>query len=227
MALSIAGGTVAGTVIGLGCAALLQEPAEPCRGHHVGREAAQSWTVPQESLAGMEWRDYHGVLLPHSADGPWQTGDDLASGFARTPRGALLAAVHIAVRANAQWGPGVFEPTIGKQVTGPDADALLASARDLYAKHRGRKADGAALGRAYVVLEGFRWQGFSPQAASVDVVSAGPGDSDVTVRAVTRIQLQWQDGDWRVIAPAGGSWGGAASSIDSLDGYIRFPNGGG
>ncbi|GLZ15633.1 hypothetical protein Acsp04_58680 [Actinomadura sp. NBRC 104425] len=227
VALTIASGVVAGTAIGAGGAVLLQKPAGPCRNHPVGRETAQSWTVPQVSPAGMVWRDYHGVLLPHSVDGPWRTEHRLASGFARTPRGALLAAVHIAVRANAQWGPKVFEPTIGKQVTGPDTDALLASARDLYAKHRSRTADGAALGRAYVVLEGFRWQGFSPQTASVDVVSAGPGDSDVTVKAVTRIQLQWQDGDWRVVAPAGGSWGGAAAAIDSLDGYTRFPNGGG
>ncbi|MEU6038644.1 hypothetical protein ABZ801_24860 [Actinomadura sp. NPDC047616] len=226
--LAIAGASLTGSVIGLGHAALTTDAAEPHRDHHVGQVPGQPWMVPQVSLAGVAWRDYHGVLLPYSADdGPRETGDELAAGFAHTPRGALLAAVHIAVRANAQWGPKVFEPTIGKQVTGPDTAALLATTRDVYAKRRGRLTDGAALGRAYVVLEGFRWQGFAPETASVDLVSAGPGDSDVTMRAATRIQLQWRDGDWRVVAPAGGSWGGAAASIDSLDGYVRFPNGSG
>jgi hypothetical protein len=184
--------------------------------------------APPVSFAGMTWRDYHGVTLPYSAaDGPHSTGGDLASGFARTPSGALLAAVHVAVRANAQWGPRVFEPTITKQVIGPDAPTLLATTRQLYGKRRGKLKDGTALGRAYVVLEGFRWQGYSPDTASLDLISAGPGDSDMTVRAVTRVQLQWQNDDWRVIAPPGGTWGGAAASIPSADGYIRFPNGGG
>ncbi|MEU8804901.1 hypothetical protein [Spirillospora sp. NPDC048819] len=191
-------------------------------------QAGQLVNAPQVSFAGVAWRDYHGVLLPYSgAAGPGDVGDDRAAGFARTPLGALLAAVHIAVRANARWGPKVFEPTIDEQVIGPDAEALLASTRQAYEELRGDRPDGAALGRGYVVLEGFRWQGYSPQVASVDLVSAGPGDSDVTARAVTRIQLRWQDGDWRVVGPPGGAWSGAASAIESLDGYVRLQGGGG
>lgn len=231
------GGLVLAAIVGggvVGAATHLTLPAPDPTPHTMRASAPPSPPVdgvvaaPPVSFAGMTWRDYHGVTLPYSAaDGPHSTGGDLASGFARTPSGALLAAVHVAVRANAQWGPKVFEPTITKQVIGPDASALLAAAQGLYDKRRGRLRGGAALGRAYVVLEGFRWQGYSPDTASLDLVSAGPGDSDMTVRAVTRIQLQWQDNDWRVIAPPGGTWGGAAASITSADGYVRFPNGGG
>ncbi|GAA4238130.1 hypothetical protein GCM10022254_52800 [Actinomadura meridiana] len=184
--------------------------------------------APQVSFAGLAWRDYHGVLLPYAADdGPRQTGDDLALGFARTPRGALLAAIHIAVRANIQWGSKVFGPTIDEQVIGPDAEALRHSMDEAYGRQRGDRPEGAELGRGYVVLEGFRWLGYSPDAASLDLVSAGPGDSDVTARAVTRIEVRWQDGDWRVIAPPGGTWAGAASPIDSPDGYVLFQDGSG
>ncbi|URN07618.1 hypothetical protein LUW74_32535 [Actinomadura madurae] len=190
--------------------------------------ASQMSDAPPVSFSGVAWRDYRGVLLPYSAqDGPRDTANDLAVGFAQTPRGALLAAMHVAVRANVQWGPKVFEPTIDRQVIGPDRDALLDATRESYEQRRGKRPGGAALGRGYVVLEGFRWQGYSPQAASVDLVSAGPGDSDVTVRAVTRFQLRWQDGDWRVVAPPGGTWAGAASPIESPEGYVRFPGGGG
>ncbi len=190
--------------------------------------AEQIVNTPQVSFTGVSWRDYHGVLLPYSVqDGPHKTTDDLAAGFARTPRGALLAAVHIAVRAGMQWGTKVFEPTIERQVIGPDTDVLMDSTREGYEKRRGNRPEGEPLGRGYVVLEGFRWLGYTPEAASVDLLSAGPGDSDVTVRAVTRLQLRWQDGDWRVVAPPGGTWAGAAAPITSLDGYSRFPHGGG
>src|SRR5690606_3480837 len=92
-----------------------------------------------------------------TGDGPRSLNGGRAVGFARTPLGALLAAVHIAVRANPQWGPKVFEPTIGDQVIGPDAEALLASTREAYDRLRGDRPDGAELGRGYVALEGFRW----------------------------------------------------------------------
>ncbi|GAA1837743.1 hypothetical protein GCM10009735_86300 [Actinomadura chokoriensis] len=191
-------------------------------------DAGELVSAPQVSFAGVSWRDYHGVLLPYSAhDGPRDTEGGLAAGFARTPRGALLAAVHIAVRAGMQWGTEVFGPTIQRQVIGPDTDVLMDSTRETYEKHRGDRRDGEPLGRGYVVLEGFRWLGYSPAVASVDLLSAGPGDSDVTVRAVTRLQLRWQDGDWRVVAPPGGTWAGTAAPIKSLDGYVRFPHGSG
>lgn len=226
----IAGAVIAGGVL-LGLAVPPVFRTEPPSGPAPARPTVQVGhlvSAPDVSLAGVSWRDFHGVLLPYSgAAGPRDVDGDRAAGFTRTPLGALLAAVHIAVRANVQWGPEVFEPTVQEQVIGPDAEALLSSTREAYQELRGDRPDGAALGRGYVVLEGFRWQGYSPQVASLDLLSAGPGDSDVTARAVTRIQLHWRDGDWRVIAPPGGTWAGAASAIESLDGYVRFSGGGG
>lgn len=227
----VAAGVISGGVlIGLVAPPLFR--ADPRSGPIVVRTtlapSGVAVSAPQVSFDGVSWRDYHGVLLPYSADdGPRQTAEELAAGFARTPRGALLAAVHIAVRANVLWGSKVFEPTINGQVIGPDTDALRDSTNEAYGRHRGDRPDGAALGRGYVVLEAFRWLGYSAEAASLDLVSAGPGDSDVTARAVTRIQLRWQDGDWRVVAPPGGTWAGAASPIESPDDYVRFQNGGG
>lgn len=220
----IAGGAAAGLVVPTVLRTEQADKPEPTRpATHVG----QLVVTPEVSFATVSWQDFHGVGLPYSTgDGPRSLNGGRAVGFARTPLGALLAAVHIAVRANPQWGPKVFEPTIGDQVIGPDAEALLASTREAYDRLRGDRPDGAELGRGYVVLEGFRWLAYSSQVACVDLVSAGPGDSDVTVRAVTRIQLHWQDGDWRVVGPPGGTWAGAASALESTDGYVRFPGGG-
>ncbi len=183
-------------------------------------------TIPRVDLAGLRWVGFGGLLLPVSpAGGPRDMRGRLASGFARTPLGALLAAVNIGVRANAQWGPAIFGPTIRHQVTGQDAPVLLASCQDAYeqARQQAGLPPGQPLGRAYVVEEAFRWETYSPGDAVVDIVSAGPGDQGSTVRAATRIELLWRGGDWRVVAPAGGDWGNAATQVTGLAGYTMFP----
>jgi hypothetical protein len=178
-------------------------------------------------LAGLRWVDFYGVELPVSPSaGPWDLAGGLARGFADTPAGALLAALNIGVRANAQWGPRIYGPTVGDQVTGPGASTLLAECQSSY-QRAARSAgvmSGRPLGRAYVSEEAFRWVSYSPAGATVDIVSAGPGGQGVTVRAVTRIQVVWVRGDWRVIAPPGGDWGNSAAPVRSLRGYHRFRN---
>jgi hypothetical protein len=199
-----------------------RRPAVPAR--TPGSSSAAQ--LPQASVAGLRWRDYHGVRLPSSpAAGPRDTGGGLASGFSDTPLGALLAALNIAVRANAQWGPGIFGPTIRRQVTGPDAAALLAGCQSAYsqAAQAAHVTGGRPLGDAFVTEEAFRWVSYTPADATVDLVSAGPGSQGVTVRAVTQVQVTWDGTDWKVIAPPGGDWGNSAASLASLGGYTTFP----
>ncbi len=182
--------------------------------------------LPQVSLAGLRWSDYHGVELPSSpAAGPRETSGGLASGFTDTPLGALLAALNIAVRANAQWGPDIYGPTIRDQVTGPDAAALLSGCQADYAQasQAAHITGGAPLGNAYVSEEAFRWVAWTPSDATVDLVSAGPGSQGTTVQATTRVEVVWSGGDWQVVAPPGGDWGNAAAELSSLSGYTVFP----
>lgn len=176
-------------------------------------------------LSDAHWRDFHGIGLPYSAaNGPGETSGERAHGFADTAGGAVFAAVHIGVRANAQWGPGVFEPTIDHQIDGPDKTTLLDQTESAYEDLAGKSgvASGGPVGRAYAVEEAFRVESFSRDAATVDIVTAGPGDDGTTVRAATRIQLTWRDHDWRVLAPPGGDWGASAHTIDGLGGYRPF-----
>jgi hypothetical protein len=171
--------------------------------------------------------DFYGVELPASSSaGPRDIQGGLAWGFADAPVGALLAAVNIGVRANAQWGPNIFGPTIRTQVTGLGASALLTACQASYqqALHQAGVPAGQPLGPAYVTEQAFRWVAYTPAAAAVDIVSAGPGNDGTTARAVTRIEVVWQRGDWRVIAPPGGNWGNTAAPVTSLTGYISFGN---
>jgi hypothetical protein len=182
--------------------------------------------LPQVSFAGVRWTSYHGVRLPSSPSaGPRDTSGGLASGYSDTPLGALLAALNIAVRANAQWGPGIFGPTIRGQVTGPDAAALLAGCQSAYSQQAqtAHVTGDAPLGDAFVTEEAFQWVDWTPADATVDLVSAGPGSGGTTVRASTQVQVTWDGGDWKVIAPPGGDWGNSAALLTSLDGYTVFP----
>jgi hypothetical protein len=216
-------------VAGAGLALLLARGGPDAGRAAPGGSAAPSpagTAIPPVSLAGLRWSAYHGVMLPSSpAAGPRDTSGGLASGFADTPLGALTAALNIAVRANAQWGPGVYGPTIRGQVTGPYAAALLADCQATYAQDSkaAHVTGGAPLGNAYVTEEAFRWVAWSPAAATVDLVSAAPGSQGVTVRATVRVQVTWSGGDWRVVAPPGGDWGNAAAGLSSLSGYTLFP----
>lgn len=181
--------------------------------------------VPQISLAGLRWYDFHGVELPFSATaGPRNTRRGVAVRFAHDPLGALLAAVNIGVRANAQWGPRVFTAVIRSQITGPGAATLLANCQTSYdqASRSEGVTGGQPLGNVHVAEEAFRWVAYTPAAAVIDLVSAGPGPEGTTVRASTQLQVVWDGGDWKVIAPPGGDWGNSAAELSSLSGYTLF-----
>jgi hypothetical protein len=186
--------------------------------------------VPRMSLASVRWSGFYGVELPVSAQaGPFDTTGGMAAGFAHTPLGALLAAVNIGVRANAQWGPRIFTTVIRGQVTGPDAAALLASCQAAYdqAAQSDGVTGGQPLGTVDVTEQAFRWITYTPAAAILDLVSAGPGASGATVRASVQMEVVWDGGGWKVVAPPGGDWGNSAAELSSLAGYTAFPGQGG
>jgi hypothetical protein len=173
----------------------------------------------------LSWTDFDGIALPVSAqDGPRHTRGGLAWGFSDTRRGALLAAVNIAVRTAAQWGPAIYQPTIHNQITGPGAGALLKADASDYAALRAAAhvRAGQPAGRGYAAETAYRFTAYTAAAATVDIVTEGPGPSSAAVLAVTRIRLRWQRGDWRVIAPPGGNWANAATTPASLTGYTTF-----
>ena len=209
-----------------GPAATAPAPASPA-----GRRRAPGQPqVPRVSLASVRWSGFYGVELPVSAQaGPYDTSGGMAAGFARTPLGALLAAVNIGVRANAQWGPRIFTAVIRGQVTGPDAAALLAGCQSAYdqAAQSAGVTGGQPLGTADVTEQAFRWVAYTPAAAILDLVSAGPGASGATVRASIQMEAVWDGGDWKVVAPPGGDWGNSAAELSSLAGYTVFPGQGG
>jgi hypothetical protein len=199
-----------------------RSPANPTR----RAPATPSAALEADADQGLSWASFHGMQLPASPTaGPRDTRGGLASGFTDTPPGALLAAINIGVRTAAQWGSAIFVPTITRQVTGPAAPALLHAEETAYTLLRAAThvRAGQPAGPGYATEDGYRFAAWSPVAATVEVLTIGPAASGATVLAVTAVQVVWQRGDWRVVAPPGGNWANAATAISSPIGYTIFP----
>lgn len=189
--------------------------------------AARPHVPASTGTATVRWTDFHGIELPVSATaGPHHLHNGLSGGFTDTPLGAVLASVNIGVRTAAQWGPRIYQPTINHHVIGPAARLLLAADNRDYAALRAaaRVAPGQPAGRGYAVEAAYRLIGYTPRSATVAIVTEGPASNGTTVLAVTRIRVRWIRGDWRVIAPPGGTWSSSATTVSSLSGYIAFPS---
>jgi hypothetical protein len=216
-ALAIIAGIVAAAVSGGGPArpAAVPSPSSSSPAPAAGAPV----TTPVTDVAGLRWVHDDGYLLPESAPaGPRHMSGGLASGFADTPLGALVAMINIAARTAWEFGPAVFQPTIESQVTGPYADEMLSLDLDAY----GTGATQVS-GQSYARITGYQWAGYTPQDATADLVEVGPAGDGTTIYAAIQIQAQWLNGDWRIVAPVGGDWADSATQIGSLNGYLIFP----
>jgi hypothetical protein len=180
--------------------------------------------IPTPDLSGLRWITTDGYSVPVSTQaGPRITSGGLASGFADDPLGALVASVNIAVRTAWEFGPQVFQLTIQDQVTGPYQSEMLSSDVDACASGASELPDI----QAYARVVAYQWAGYTPSDATVDLVTAGPGEDGSTAYAATQVEAQWLNGDWRVVAPPGGDWGNSSVQVDSANGYVAFPGQGG
>lgn len=147
--------------------------------------------------------------------GPRAAVGGVAYGFADTTAGAVMAAANIVTRSSWECGPGVFGPTIEKQVTGADAMNLLENTVSAYDQ------DASQLpGLVYPQLAGYRVDDYMSGDAMVSLVIGAAGASG-SMYSVTPVEARWTDGDWRVVAPAGGTWSG--SYVPSPSGFTPFP----
>lgn len=190
-------------------------PPEPTTSSSPASLPAQRTSEPS---SGFRWIAYHGYELPVSGAGPLDTQGGLASGYADTQAGALLAAANIGARTAWQFGPGVFAPTIEDQVTGPYAGQMLMIDQESYDQ------DASQIGsiNVYARYTAYTFSSYSPADTTIDLVEGVTGASGASLYSVTTMQLVWDQGDWRVVAPPGGEWGSVSSQISSPAGYTPF-----
>lgn len=161
----------------------------------------------------LTWKPHSSVEIPFSrAHGPRVTEGGWSRGFARTPQGAVLAAIHIIFQTNGGGVPrAAQEAALAEQVVGAEAD---------HYRERSLASAGPAEGIERVVLEGYRIISYTEHAAKVEFTTAAVKEQ--VERAGTTVDVVWQDGDWRMVAPSLETLEGFRV-LDSLDGFIEFP----
>jgi hypothetical protein len=226
-------------LIGVGVVAALVYPAGLYVNAHLNDEAVSSpataappspaasatATAPGVALpAEVTWVRVAGVDLPTSlATGPAQTVGGLARGFAHTPAGAVVAAVHLLVRTTPDVGPAVFEPTLTGQVVGEHAAAMRRTVADVYTQAAAEQgvAYGQPLGDLHATVAGIRVDTYTPLQATLSVLTSAVDTTGVTRYAATTVTLSWTNGDWLLVAPPDGRWDSQVRLLDpaSIGGY--------
>ena len=161
----------------------------------------------------LTWKPHSSVETPFSrAHGPRVTEGGWSRGFARTPQGAVLAAIHIIFQTNGGGVPrAAQEAALAEQVVGAEAD---------HYRERSLASAGPAEGIERIVLEAYRIISYTEHAAKVEFTTAAVKEQ--VERAGTTVDVVWQDGDWRMVAPSLETLEGFRV-LDSLDGFIEFP----
>ncbi|NAZ81035.1 hypothetical protein GTR02_04295 [Kineococcus sp. R8] len=172
-----------------------------------------------------------GVWFPVSpAAGPTTLDEDRAAGFDGSDLGAALAALHLVYRASAAPGPSSFVPTLRDQVVGPAAAQLTESVRRDY-DEAGAVAgirEGEPLPAGAAAFLGYRVSSLPDGNRAVQIVEQAPDASgvlqpfafDVVVTRArsTSTGAGASAGDWKVVAPATGTWNSAFSQLPHVPG---------
>jgi len=177
--------------------------------------AAAAATPPTAAPPGVTWTLVGQSAVPASAsEGPTRMAGCVASGFAHTPTGALIAAAQISTRSGYYAGRSCWEPTITGQFTASaDRDTLLTLLKDADAKGQ----PGAAPGELAQIVA-FRFMSYTADTAVVGLIRRNPQGR----LAQTTLTLTWADDDWKLVAPPGGQWPALTTTVTSLTGSVPW-----
>jgi len=168
-------------------------------------------SVPTATPTGTQWTLVGTMAAPTSAvDGPQRSTGGLHTCFARSPLGALYAAVNFWAASTAQPNEIVLERLA--------ADTPI-KARLVRLAAQGKVGEAARAQTAGLKLQvaGFAVSSYTQDTASMSLAFRNHDGTLISLPTV----MQWQNGDWRyVVAPSGGVPGGA--QIPDLSGYLTW-----
>ncbi|MFF4652547.1 hypothetical protein [Streptomyces sp. NPDC001380] len=166
-------------------------------------------SLPQEPPADVTWSVVSTAVLPTSAAaGPTRLEGPVARCYARTPRGALMAAVNLFYRV----GLAAPRTTVTQRqvVAGPGRDEMI---RQL------RQVDEQVRPGELAQVAGYRFVSYTPDTTVVTLVNGSAAAGSLKSLDVT---VQWQDGDWKLVARPDGWTSTPATSLHSLVGFTPF-----
>lgn len=187
--------------------AVPQDVCPPVRSDDVER--------PAEAPDDVSWELFQTLALPWSVSaGPMVVEGDVARCYARTPTGALIAAVQIDAR---YFLARDWRTVVQKQVE-PGVGARTYTSR--------RDADEADFGPAsppvpgsLMQIAGFRVTGYDERTAVVELVRRSNSSGFLKV---TELTVVWTDGDWKLQLKTDGADSVPARAVDSLEGFTPW-----
>ncbi len=157
----------------------------------------------------VDWQLFVGVALPYSTTaGPLQVDGPVYSGYERSQAGALIAAVQLGNRYLLTPGE-LWREVVERQV-------LPGVGREVFIRNRaGVEADDPP--GTYGQAAGFRFVAFTPDVASIQLVTRFPTTGNLQLVTVT---VHWVDGDWRLQLQPDGGTSPTAQAVPDLDGFV-------
>lgn len=176
--------------------------------------AALPTAVPTKAPAGTTWSIYQTFALPSvTGAGPAKVSGSIATGYAHSPAGALLAVANEGQRyelaPDTEWRKA--------------AAAMLApgAGTSAWIKVRGKNpygAAGAAGSDTLLQIAGFQFVSYTPSDAVVQIVNGDPNSGyQVGVDHVT-----WDGTDWKFAPAADGGPEANVQQVNSLAGFIPW-----
>lgn len=177
--------------------------------------AALPTIVPTTAPAGVIWSIYQTVALPSlPGTGPAKVAGAIATGYAHTPVGALLATANESYRYlladDATWRRAASEMV----APGAGYNAWLKTR----AAHPYGPGGAAGGGGSLAQIAGFQFVSYTPSDAVIQIVTK---DSDGNLQVGIE-HVSWVGGDWRYVLAHDGSQLSNVQTIDSLTGFIEW-----
>jgi hypothetical protein len=171
--------------------------------------------IPSTAPTGVVWTIFETVALPtRPAAGPARVDGAIATGYAHTPLGALLATANESYRFvladDEQWraaADAMLAPTEGK-------------AAWLKTRSAGQYGPGGAsgAGEQFAQIAAFQFVSYSPSDAVIQIVTRDEnGGFQVAAEHVT-----WIGGDWRYVTSPDGGQTANVAQIPSITGFVEW-----
>lgn len=185
------------------------------------------------------------ICVPRSPSaGPYVVAGGEVRGFARSPLGAVVAAINIAlpsVGVEVLTGSRRWSADRRRKVLGAHAAALperdISPETGVVAPGPPREGGGnpvpsprsgetrqpTAPHRYRIETIGWEIEHYSSRTAAVRYVLTRSGGGGGVVATTMRVEVNWVDDDWQVVVPPAGDWAEAFSADVDASGFIAFP----
>lgn len=165
---------------------------------------------PLTKAPTVKWELFGQLPVPTSdKHGPTTYTDGTASGFTRSPEGALIAATQISARSGLNAPEKTWRATIENQfVDNADRESLLKAMRQADSSN----ADDN-LGR----ISGFVYRSYTPETSSIELIMTVGNDHFSLSTA-----MEWSGTDWHMRAPSNGDWSSLMRHVATLQGVVEW-----